>query len=61
MILTDPDWLKVPTGLQHQADRPHCDEQVYRGDMGEKEKPTGSCAAERGGTAETKVVRNKLL
>lgn len=60
-ILSDPDWLKTPTGLQRQADRPHYDEQTYGGGMGEKEKLTGSCAAERGGTAEAKVVRNKLL
>lgn len=44
-----------------QADGCHWDKQVCGREMGEKEKPSGSCAVEISGTGDEKVVRNRLI
>lgn len=39
----------------------HCTEQMYGGEMGEKEKQNGSCAMEKNRTEEVKAMRSGLV
>lgn len=54
---------QTPWGREPQVypDGCHCDEQVYNGDMGEKEEQSGSCTVERSSTEDMMKVRNSLI
>lgn len=40
--------------------RGHCNEQIYHGEMGKKEKQSGSCPEERSRTERWMVLRNRM-